>query len=119
MIKVEITDGNTTFLLSPHSIEIPDVRNMNESLQHEEQTCKMTAVFDVDLLSLLMNHADLQACVSDGETSLFTGFVDNNTDFTDAVMTFGYAMDVHSRDGSGEDGFRGESARWYTIVLLH
>ena len=83
MIKVEITDGNTTFLLSPHSIEIPDVRNMNESLQHEEQTCKMTAVFDVDLLSLLMNHADLQACVSDGETSLFTGFVDNNTDFTD------------------------------------
>ncbi len=83
MIKVEITDGNTTFLLSPHSIEIPDVRNMNESLQHEEQTCKMTAVFDADLLSLLMNHADLQACVSDGETSLFTGFVDNNTDFTD------------------------------------
>ena len=83
MIKVEITDGNTTFLLSPHSIEIPDVRNMNESLQHEEQTCKMAAVFDVDLLSLLMNHADLQACVSDGETSLFTGFVDNNTDFTD------------------------------------
>lgn len=83
MIKVEITDGNTTFLLSPHSIEIPDVRNMNESLQHEEQTCEMTAVFDVDLLSLLMNHADLQACVSDGETSLFTGFVDNNTDLTD------------------------------------
>jgi len=54
-----------------------------------------------------------------GKYMLRAADIANNTYFTDAVMTFGYAMDVHNRDGSGEDGFRGESARWYTIVLLH
>ncbi|MBQ3126317.1 MAG: FAD-dependent oxidoreductase, partial [Clostridia bacterium] len=29
--------------------------------------------------------------------------------------TFGYGMDVHSRDGKMKGGFHGESADWYTI----
>ena len=50
-----------------------------------------------------------------GKYMLRADDIANNTWFPDAVMTFGYAMDVHSRDGSGEDGFCGDSARWYTI----
>jgi len=38
-----------------------------------------------------------------------------NTHFDDAVVTFGYGMDVHSRDGKMKGGFHGESADWYTI----
>lgn len=38
-----------------------------------------------------------------------------NPYFEDAVVTFGYGMDVHSRDGKMKGGFHGESADWYTI----
>ena len=39
----------------------------------------------------------------------------NSTYFEDAVVTFGYGMDVHSRDKAAKGGFSYGSADWYTI----
>ncbi len=39
----------------------------------------------------------------------------NSTYFEDAVVTFGYGMDVHSREASARGGFSYGSADWYTI----
>lgn len=39
----------------------------------------------------------------------------NSTYFEDAVVTFGYGMDVHSRDAATRGGFSAGSADWYTI----
>ncbi|MBR4014091.1 MAG: FAD-dependent oxidoreductase [Clostridia bacterium] len=41
--------------------------------------------------------------------------ISENTYFPDAIMTFGYGMDIHSHDGSEKDGFTIKSANWYTI----
>lgn len=39
----------------------------------------------------------------------------NSTYFEDAVVTFGYGMDIHSRDAKKAGGFDFSSADWYTI----
>ncbi len=50
-----------------------------------------------------------------GKYMLTVEDVCNSTYFEDAVVTFGYGMDVHCRDLAVKGGFRGESADWYTI----
>ncbi|MBQ8294823.1 MAG: FAD-dependent oxidoreductase [Clostridia bacterium] len=50
-----------------------------------------------------------------GKYMLTVEDVCNSTYFEDAVVTFGYGMDVHCRDAATRGGFRGESADWYTI----
>ncbi len=83
MIEVRITDGNEIFILSPHIIDIPDLRGMNENLQHEEQTCNLSAVYDSALVSFLVSASSITAEVYDGNELLFTGTVDDSFDFTD------------------------------------
>lgn len=50
-----------------------------------------------------------------GKYTLTVDDVCNSTYFEDAVVTFGYGMDVHSRDASSRGGFSKGSADWYTI----
>ena len=50
-----------------------------------------------------------------GKYMLTVDDVCNSTYFEDAVVTFGYGMDVHSRDASSRGGFSKGSADWYTI----
>lgn len=50
-----------------------------------------------------------------GKYMLTVEDVCNSTYFEDAVVTFGYGMDVHSRDKSSRGGFSTGSADWYTI----
>lgn len=83
MIEVRITDGNEIFILSPHTIDIPDFRGMNEILQHEEQTCNLSAVYDSALVSFLVSASSITAEVYDGNELLFTGTVDDSFDFSD------------------------------------
>ncbi|MBQ7879841.1 MAG: FAD-dependent oxidoreductase [Clostridia bacterium] len=50
-----------------------------------------------------------------GKYMLTVEDVCNSTYFEDAVVTFGYGMDVHSRDAGAKGGFSYGSADWYTI----
>ncbi len=50
-----------------------------------------------------------------GKYMLTVEDVCNSTYFDDAVVTFGYGMDVHSRDKASRGGFSAGSADWYTI----
>lgn len=83
MITVEFTVNSQAYTLYPQSIDIPDVRGMNSSLQHEEQSCTFTIPFDEDVLALLANNQDVEAHVYDGENVVFSGTVNGDIQWTE------------------------------------
>lgn len=84
MIEIEITNGTQVITVSPKNIEIPDVRNMSDNLQHEEQICKAAVPFDREIAAFLIQEQNVQAVVRDGSTMLFTGFVNGDIGWTDS-----------------------------------
>lgn len=82
-IQLKKDELNYSFTVSPHTIEVPDPRGMNASLQHEEQSCKFSIPYDEDILEFLINQKDIDACVYSEGVAVFSGTVNSDLSWTD------------------------------------
>jgi len=83
MITVTLTINEETISIIPQTINIPDVRGMNSSLQHEEQSCTFTIPFDEEVLAMLVNNQDVEAHVYDSENIVFSGTINGDIQWTE------------------------------------
>lgn len=110
MIEIEITNGTQVITVLPRNIEIPDVRNMSENLQHEEQICKAAVPFDREIAAFLTQEQNVQAVVRDGSTMLFTGFVNGDIGWTDSGFPEpAQDMNIEIHDGTNLLNIKSES----------
>ena len=82
-IQLKKDELNYNFTISPHTIEVPDPRGMNASLQHEEQSCKFSIPYDEDILEFLINQKDIDAYVYSEGVAVFSGTVNSDLSWTD------------------------------------
>ena len=83
MTTVTLTINEETISIIPQTINIPDVRGMNSSLQHEEQSCTFTIPFDEEVLAMLVNNQDVEAHVYDSENIVFSGTINGDIQWTE------------------------------------
>ena len=81
-IQLKKDELNYNFTISPHTIEVPDPRGMNASLQHEEQSCKFSIPYDEDILEFLINQKDIDAYVYSEGVAVFSGTVNSDLSVT-------------------------------------